>query len=92
MAVAGVVDDDVQPAEVVVGLLDGGEIGVAVGDVQRDGQDRLAVLVDQVGQAVGVACGGGDLVAAFQRGDRPLPAEAAGRAGDEPDFSTHASI
>ncbi len=46
--VAGVVDDDVQPPEALVGTLDGGEIGVAVGDVERDRQDRVAVLGDQV--------------------------------------------
>ena len=44
LAVAGVVDDDVEPAEVVVGLLDRGEVGVAVGHVERDRQQRVAVL------------------------------------------------
>ena len=75
LAVAGVVDHDVEPAEVVVGLLDRGEVGVAVGDVERDRQQRVAVLRDQVVERRGVARGGGHLVAALQRGDRPLPAE-----------------
>ena len=34
LAVAGVVHHDVEAAEVVVGLLDGGEVGVVVGDVE----------------------------------------------------------
>ena len=77
VAVAGVVDDDVEPAEVVVRLLDGGEVGVAVGDVELDRQQRVAVLLGEVVERRGVAGGGGDLVAALQRRDRPLPAEAA---------------
>ena len=47
--VAGVVDHDVQPAEVVVRGLTA-EVGVPVGDVQRDRQQRVAVLLRQVGQ------------------------------------------
>jgi hypothetical protein len=49
VAVAGVVDDDVQAAEVVVRLLDGGEGGVAVGDVELDRQQRFAVLLGEIG-------------------------------------------
>ncbi len=86
VAVAGVVDDDVEPAEVVVGLLDGGEVGVAIGHVELDRQQRVAVLLGEVVQRRGVARGGRDLVAAFQRRDRPLPAEAARCPGDEPNF------
>ena len=77
LPVAGVVDDDVEPAEVVVRLLDRGEVGVAVGHVELDRQQRVAVLLDEVVERRGVARGGGDLVAALQRRDRPLPAEAA---------------
>ncbi len=77
VAVAGVVDDDVEPAEVVVGLLDGGEVGVAVGDVQLDRQQRVAVFLDEVGERRGVAGGARDLVAAIEGRDRPFPAEAA---------------
>ena len=44
LPVAGVVHHDVQPPEVLVRLLHRGEIGVAVGDVQPDRQDRVAVL------------------------------------------------
>ena len=50
LAVAGVVDDDVQAPEMVVGLLDRGEVGGAIGDVQLDRQNRVAELVDQIGQ------------------------------------------
>ncbi len=76
VAVAGVVDDDVEPAEVVVRLLDRGEVRVAVGDVELDRQQRVAVLLGEVVQGGGVAGGGGDLVAALEGRDRPFPAEA----------------
>ena len=39
LAVAGVVDHDVQPPEVIVGLLDRGEVRVPIGDVQLDRQN-----------------------------------------------------
>jgi hypothetical protein len=80
--VAGVVDDDVEAPEVVVGLLDGGEVGVAVGDVEPDRQQRVAVLLGEIVKRRGVACGGRDLVAALQRRDRPLLAEPASCPGD----------
>ena len=89
--VACVVDHDVQPAEVVVGLPDRGEVRVAVGHVELDRQQRVAVFLGQVGQRRGVARGGGDLVAALQGRDRPLPAESARRARDEPNFACHFS-
>ena len=38
LPVAGVVDDDVQAPEVLMGAADGLEHGLAVGDVQRQGQ------------------------------------------------------
>ena len=77
VAVAGVVDDDVQAAEVVVRLLDGGEVGVAVGDVELDRQQRFAVLLGEIVERSRVAGRGRYLVAALQRRDRPLPAESA---------------
>ena len=44
VAVAGVVDDDVEPSEVVVRLLDRGEVRVAVGHVELNRQKRVAEL------------------------------------------------
>ena len=76
LAVAGVVDDDVQAPEMVVGLLYRGEVGGAIGDVQCDRQNRVAELVDQIGQCRGVARGCGDFVAPIQGGDCPFPSEA----------------
>jgi hypothetical protein len=73
--VACVVDHDVQPAEVVVSLLDRGEVRIAVGHVQLDRQQRVAVFFGEVSQARGVAGGGGHLVPALDGRDRPLPAE-----------------
>jgi hypothetical protein len=49
VAVAGVVDDDVELAEVVGGFLHSVEVGAAVGDIELNRQDRIAVGVDERG-------------------------------------------
>ena len=64
-AVAGVVDHDVEPSEGVVRGLNGRERLVAVGDVELQRQNGVAVLVDQVAQRLGVAGGSRDFVAAL---------------------------
>ncbi|MDQ0684447.1 hypothetical protein QFZ56_003410 [Streptomyces achromogenes] len=86
-SVAGVVDDHVQASEVVVRTLHGLGGGRLVGDVQGQRQHRVAVRGDQVREGVGVAGGGGDLVAALQGGLGELAAEAARGTGDEPDLA-----
>jgi hypothetical protein len=86
VAVASVVDHDVQPAEVRVSLPDRLEHPALVGDVQRQREHLLAVLVREVRQGVGVPRGGGDPVPALQRGLDERAAQAAGRTGDEPDL------
>jgi hypothetical protein len=73
--VAGVVDHDVESAEPVVRSLDGGEVGGAIGDVELQREEPVAVLGGQVVERGGVTRGGSDGVAALQCGDRPLPAE-----------------
>src|SRR5206468_6659775 len=86
-AEAGVVDDDVQASEALVGLLYGLGHGGPVRDIQRERQDLAAVGRDQVGQGIGVAGGRCDLVAARQcRLDEPA-AEATGGTCDEPDLA-----
>ena len=47
-AVARVVDDDIKTPELVVGLSDGRERGVVIGDVELDWQDRVAVFGGEV--------------------------------------------
>jgi hypothetical protein len=44
LSVAGVVDHDVKRAEVIMSLLDGGKHGAAVGDVELEREQRVAVL------------------------------------------------
>jgi hypothetical protein len=86
LPVSGVVDHDVEPAEVVVRLADHVEDRLAVGDVEGERGDRVAVLVHEVVQRRRVAGGRRHTVAAVEGGDGPLAAEAAGRSRDEPDL------
>ena len=84
--VAGVVDHDIQPTESLLRRRDGLEHLRPLGDVHPKRQHRVAEPIDEVGQCRGVQGGGGDLVAALQRGEGELAAETARRTGDEPDF------
>src|SRR5213078_905818 len=60
---------------------------VAVGDVELDREDGVAVLLDQVTQSVCVAGGRCDLIATLEGGEGELAAKAFRGAGDEPDFA-----
>jgi hypothetical protein len=77
VAVAGVVDDDVQAAEMLVSLGDGGERRLPVGDIEREREQRVAVLDPQVLESARVAGGGRNAIAALQCRARPLPTETA---------------
>lgn len=82
---SGVVDDDVEPAEVADRLGDGGEHRVAIGHVHPERQDLTGVGGRKRLQR---GCGAGrdrDAVAAHQRCFGEGVAEAPARAGDEPD-------
>ena len=85
-AVAGVVDDDVEAAEALVRLLDRGVDRRLVVDVELEGEDVVAVGLDERGERVGVARRRGHPVAALERGLGPDPPEALRCAGYEPDF------
>src|SRR5436305_20563 len=85
-AVAGIVDHDIEPAEVAGRLPDYREGGIAVGDIEGRGQHLVAVLLAQVCHVVRAAGSGCYLVAAVEGRDRPLAAEAAGCTGDQPCF------
>ncbi len=89
VAIARVVDDDVEAAEMIVRLRDRGRRGGPVRDIQLDRQHRVAVLVDQRAQAGGVARGRRHPIAAVQCRNRPLAAEAARCTRDEPNFASH---
>src|SRR5690606_30108073 len=73
----------------IMSLLDGAEVGVPIGDVERDRQQRVAVVGYQIVQRRRVARGGRDLVAALEGRDGPFPAETTGRASDEPNLVSH---
>src|SRR6266498_2402033 len=85
--VARVVDDDVDPPERLVRGLHRSEHLVAVGDVELNREDGVAVLLDQVTQSVRVAGGRCDLVATLEGGEDELAAKAFRRASDEPNFA-----
>src|SRR6266496_2405748 len=85
--VARVVDDDVDPPERLVRGLHRSEHLVAVGDVELDREDGVAVLLDQVTQSVCVAGGRCGLIATLEGGEGELAAKAFRRAGDEPNFA-----
>ena len=75
--VAGVVDDDVEPAELRVRLRHGLERRRAIGDVERDRQDAVAVLGGQLAERVDVARRRGDAVTSLEGGGSPDSSEAA---------------
>jgi hypothetical protein len=89
VAVAGVVDDDVQAAEMLVGVRHRGKGRFAVGDIEGQREQRVAVLGPQVVQCARVTGCRGDAVAAIQGGRRPLATKAARRTGDEPCLVSH---
>ena len=80
---AGVVDDDVEPAEVLDGGGDGGEDRRPVGHVEGQGQQPVGVPLVEV--VPGDGPGGGDHpVPAVERGVGEGAAQAAAGTGDEP--------
>jgi hypothetical protein len=86
VAIASVVDDDIEPAEVRVRLPDRVEHGGLVGDLQRQREQPLAIGAREVRQRRGAARGRSDRVPPLQRGLDKRAAQAAGRTGDEPDL------
>jgi len=63
--VAGVVHQDVDPAEPVHGCLDGGGRVGGVGDVELD-REEVLVVADGLGELFGVAAGGDHGVAGWR--------------------------
>lgn len=86
-AVARVVHDDVETAEVLLGPLHALEDGGLVGHVQLKRKHRAIIGGDQLIKAFGVPGSSGHLVSAGQSGLDEVAAEAAGRPGDEPDLA-----
>jgi hypothetical protein len=83
-AASGVVDEDVDAAEPARRCLrDGGRLG-RVGDVKRDGEEAVAVTGQRLGHPLRLPGGRYDRVASVKGLPGDLPAEAAGRSGDEP--------
>jgi hypothetical protein len=84
--VAGVVDDHVEAAELLPGRLHGGDVGVHVLHVERQGQHVVAVLLGQRLERRYVARRRRHPVTALERRFGPDPAEALRAPGDEPNF------
>ena len=84
IAIAGVVDEDVDAAEAPPGGLDGGfDLGLLL-DVEFERQRPLAVVADEIVDLRLVARGDHDAIAALEQDLRQLPAEAGRAAGNEP--------
>ena len=66
-SVAGIVDDDIKPAEAAMRLRDCRIDGGLVGHVELDRGDPVAVFLDKVRERAGVARSRSDPVAARQR-------------------------
>ena len=89
LPVPGVVHDHVQPPEVLVCQPHRGEAAARSVTSSRIGKIASPYLVDQIVEAGDTPGRRRDLVAAVQGRDRPLPAEAPRRAGDEPGLNSH---
>jgi hypothetical protein len=84
VAIAGVVHENVEPAE---GIDRGGHGHIRsrhVGDVEREGEQRVGIARLEIGEAGGIASGRDDIVAGGEGGFSDRAAEAAGGAGDQP--------
>src|SRR5690349_20117058 len=90
LPVAGIVDDDVQPAEMRGRLTGGGLHGGLVGDVEGQRMDGFSELTDVVRQGVDVPGRRRDPVSALQGGLDELASESTRRASNEP-YLAHAS-
>jgi hypothetical protein len=86
VAVTCIAKDHVETTKMVVRLFDRLEDRIAIGNVERQGKDGVAIGSDKVVEGLRVASGRGDSVAALERGFRPDAAEPAGSSGDEPYF------
>jgi len=84
VTVAGVVDQHVDAAEPIVGLLHSGGDLFGIGDVEPDGEHPVGHGVSQVGDARGIACGDDGVVAGADDGFGQGAAEPGRAAGDEP--------
>jgi hypothetical protein len=89
-AVAGVVDDHVDPAEVIEGPRDRDSVRLRVGDVQRHRQHRVTILVSQRLDRGDVPGGGGYPIAPFKCRLCPDSAEATRSTGYEPHLARRA--
>ena len=85
IAVAGVIDEDVDAAEASLGGFDRGVDLILLVDVESEHEAVLLVPGDNVGDLRLVARRGDDAIAALEKDDCKLTAEPSRAAGDEPD-------
>ena len=84
VTVSGVVDQDVDTAEPLLGLLYGRDDLVGPGDVKRDGEHPLGCGLGQIGNTADVACGDDRVVAGADDSVGERAAQPGGAAGDKP--------
>jgi hypothetical protein len=87
--VAGIVDDDIQAAEMGMGRRHGTSCLIGLRYIEHQWQHRASVLLPEIAEAFRIASGRDNLVAPLQRGFGPDAAEPPRGARDEPDFVCH---
>ena len=92
VAVSGIVDQHVEPAEHLDGLAHGLVRGPRVGDVEREGEHVIAPARDEVVEGGGVAGGGDQPMPRSQHCLRKGTAQAARCAGNQPHLSHESSF
>jgi hypothetical protein len=84
IGVSGVVHDHVDPPEALARLVQGIDDAARIGDVERQREDAVAELDDDVIELLGSACGGDDAIAGTQCRENESATEAARGPCDKP--------
>ena len=84
VAVAGIVHENINPAERRVGRRDGRRDLAGVGDVEVDGHGPVAELLGEIPHRLGAPGGDHHVVAVLKCGAGDLTTEAGGAPGDQP--------
>jgi hypothetical protein len=94
-ALTGVVEEQIEPAELFDRLIEEGADGVGIGDVRGDGERACSQITRErsgLGECLGAAAGEGDGIAGSQQCEGDGAADARTGAGDDGDGGTHGGM